>query len=167
MEARLHYWKFLATVKFEDGMIYTLNENINILNYIWAFCWFLMFLWKIVACCESPNPLWPQGTEMISMFAILMTSNIPQLHCRVISLWQQIVKTPDLFCTSLSPSMCIGFMHSHSSGLTTYIVHYKCTRIATQFLDQSQLTSGHLRRRQTLTTKDQVKTCRETKIIFF
>lgn len=33
MEARLYYWKFLATIKSEDAMIYTLNENINnILN---------------------------------------------------------------------------------------------------------------------------------------
>lgn len=111
MEARLYCWKFLATIKLEDAMFYTLNENINnILNSIWAFCWFLVFLWKTVACCESQNPLWPEGTEMISMFNILMTtSSILQVHCRVISLWQQILKTPNLFCMSLSPSMCNRF----------------------------------------------------------
>lgn len=33
MEARLYYSKFLATIKLEDAMFYTLNENINnILN---------------------------------------------------------------------------------------------------------------------------------------
>lgn len=108
MEARLYYWKFLATIKLEDAMMYTLNENINnVLNKIWAFCWFLAFLWRTVACCESQKPLRPQGPKTISMFSIFMTtSNILQVHCRVISLWQQILKTPNLLCTSLSPSMC-------------------------------------------------------------
>jgi len=81
---------------------------------------------------------------MISMFNILMTtSNILQVHCRVISLRQHILKKPNFFCMSLSPSMCNSF-EAFWQQWTDYIYNiHKCTRTATWFLDQSQFTSSH------------------------
>lgn len=121
-----------------------------------------MFLWKTVACCESQNPLWPEGTEMISMFNILMTtSNILRVHCRVISLWQQILKTPNLFCMSLSPSMCNRFeafwqqwsdcthntLQMHKNGYTAF-----GSKSAHIWPSQKETA--------VLTAKDQVKLCK-------
>lgn len=78
--------------------IYIHNEIFTFLtNEIRVLCWFL-------ACLKNSGMLWiPEkslvATEhTISMF-VMAASDIPQVHCRVISLW----KASNIFCMSRSP----------------------------------------------------------------
>lgn len=161
MEARLHHWKFLATVKLEDTTIYTFSDNINnILNPIWAFCWLLAFLWKKAACCESQNCLRPQRWSL----SLILGWQHQTYHKRTVersALGNPSLKTPNLFCTSLSPSTC-----SRSEVLRQQQTHHipNMLLMLKDGIRVSRSKSAHVWPSQaetsTLTAQEWVKTCK-------